>query len=216
MNELIAISTDPPVFQAATPEATRRLAYELSTIVLHGTVIGLSGPLGAGKTEFVRGFVEAIGGEGQVSSPTFVLEAVYQGGRNGSPIEICHWDLYRLADTDRTIELTSGVDLDRVITVVEWPERVAAVEDLLSVKISIGFLEPQIDPETGRLSPARYSPLGALAPDGGSPHDQAVLPLECDPAAEARIIKFERINDGETARKIRALAESLSGLPAKS
>ena len=193
-----------PTFLALNAAGTHQLGAEFARSVPIGTVVGLKGPLGAGKTEFVRGFVAAIGAPDQVSSPTFVLEAVYQGARGGVGFEICHWDLYRLATADRSIELTAGLDLERSITIVEWPERVAAVQDLLSIEISIGFLDPQKDPEIGRfLAELPKSKSAESAPsDVEAAQNNAA-------ASSARVISIELINDCETARRIGVFAQSL-------
>ena len=186
-------------FIAPDIEGTHAIAAAVATAAPLGTVLGLSGPLGAGKTEFVRGFVENLGPKGQVASPTFVLEAVYQGRKDGREIEICHWDLYRLARSDETTEIASGLDLERSISLVEWPDRVPAVYDLLSAKIEIGFLEPQKDPENGRFSLSNSpSSEGSALPDDPS-----------SDSAAGRVISIELAEDGVFARRLEAFALSL-------
>ena len=71
---------------------TDRLGQELARVAGPNTVIGLVGPLGAGKTRFARSFAEALGVDpGTVSSPTFVLIHEYEGH-----IPVYHFDAYRL------------------------------------------------------------------------------------------------------------------------
>lgn len=62
-------------------EQTRALGADLARSACPGDVFALSGPLGAGKTEFVRGFVAQIAPEATVRSPSFTLVNVYEGGR---------------------------------------------------------------------------------------------------------------------------------------
>lgn len=89
-----------------------------------GDVIGLSGPLGAGKTVFVRAIVSALHGEEATSSPTFTFWHRYRAPKNGrvvSATPIDHLDLYRVDDPVDLIEL----GLDEVfdgssIVLVEW------------------------------------------------------------------------------------------------
>lgn len=86
-----------------------------------GTVIGLSGDLGAGKTCWVRGLARNLGVVSRVYSPTFALLHEYEGGR----VPLFHLDLYRLESVDEIY----GAGLEHYllnpagITVVEWIER---------------------------------------------------------------------------------------------
>src|SRR5215468_8844447 len=85
-----------------------------------GLVIGLSGDLGAGKTQLVKGLARGMGIAVRVHSPTFTLVNVYAGGR----LTLFHLDLYRL-DTSEQI-LAAGLDeylSPSGVTVIEWAER---------------------------------------------------------------------------------------------
>jgi tRNA threonylcarbamoyladenosine biosynthesis protein TsaE len=83
-------------------------------------VVGLSGPLGAGKTTLAQGLAAALGvEEGEVVSPSFALANVYQGRR-----AIGHLDLYRLGEDPEREFYQAGLEerLDG-LCLVEWPER---------------------------------------------------------------------------------------------
>ena len=85
-----------------------------------GLVIGLSGDLGAGKTQFVKGLARGLGIAERVHSPTFALVNIYSGGR----LMLFHLDLYRL-DTRQQI-VAAGLEeyLNPAgVTVIEWAER---------------------------------------------------------------------------------------------
>jgi tRNA threonylcarbamoyladenosine biosynthesis protein TsaE len=99
---------------------TRRIAAALAPALTAGSVLLLSGDLGAGKTAFVRGLAEGLGLDpAEVTSPTFTLVHEYRGGR----LPLIHVDLYRL---DRAELDEIGLDQDlaaKGVMAVEWAER---------------------------------------------------------------------------------------------
>jgi tRNA threonylcarbamoyladenosine biosynthesis protein TsaE len=82
------------------------------------TTIALVGDLGAGKTTFVRYFVESLIPEAEVSSPTFPILATYQNTK----YHISHYDLYRIKSQDELEELGLIHAIKNGITLIEWPE----------------------------------------------------------------------------------------------
>jgi tRNA threonylcarbamoyladenosine biosynthesis protein TsaE len=97
---------------------TAALAKDLATSLAPGSVLLVSGNLGAGKTAFVRGLADGLGIDPEeVSSPTFTLLHEYRGGR----LVLYHADLYRLekAATDELgLEESQGG-----VLAIEWPDR---------------------------------------------------------------------------------------------
>jgi tRNA threonylcarbamoyladenosine biosynthesis protein TsaE len=85
-----------------------------------GDVFALMGDLGAGKTQFVKGFVAGLESKADVTSPTFVLVHEYGGGR----LPAYHFDFYRLENRDAILRL--GFD-DYVfgdgVSLIEWADR---------------------------------------------------------------------------------------------
>ena len=104
-----------------SPEETLAFGEQWGRAAQRGWVIGLSGDLGAGKTQFVRGFARGLGCTARVHSPTFALLNEYGGGR----LRLFHLDLYRLNNSDEV----AGAGLEEYLTqpdgvaVVEWIER---------------------------------------------------------------------------------------------
>lgn len=114
------------------------MAQALSPALQGGSMIGLSGDLGAGKTTFVRHLVAAAGGDTRaVSSPTYTLQHEYKLP-NGLTIE--HWDLYRL--TSLPLELEERTP-NSVVRLIEWPERCPEVIQSLSARLSLSGISAE-------------------------------------------------------------------------
>jgi len=107
--------------------ATHALGAELASSVVMGTVIGLDGDLGAGKTELVRGFVTALSVQAgaEVASPTFALVHEY-----ASEPRVRHADLYRVEEAQEleAIGADELFDPQDGVSLIEWAQR---FEDLL-------------------------------------------------------------------------------------
>jgi tRNA threonylcarbamoyladenosine biosynthesis protein TsaE len=117
----------------------------LAEVVQPGTVIGLIGPLGAGKTRLSRAVAESLGVDpSAIASPTFVLIHEYEGR-----IPVYHFDTFRLAGPDEFEALgVSDYWSGDGVCLVEWADRVL---DLLPTSAWIVRIEPT-GPEQRRLS----------------------------------------------------------------
>jgi len=108
--------------------ATERLAAIVAAEARPGDVILLSGDLGAGKTHFARAFINALSDRAEeVPSPTFTLVQSYAAIVADRPVEISHFDLYRLKSAEETIELGIEEAFAEGISLVEWPDRLGSM-----------------------------------------------------------------------------------------
>jgi tRNA threonylcarbamoyladenosine biosynthesis protein TsaE len=137
-------------------EQTRAFAAALATVARAGDRIALVGPLGAGKTQFAKGFASGLGVREVVNSPSFTLMAEYAGR-----LPLFHQDLYRLGGAD---EILAGGLLDERqsegVTLSEWAERLPAAldPDRVTVRIDIvGEDERRISVEPGLPDHERYA-----------------------------------------------------------
>jgi tRNA threonylcarbamoyladenosine biosynthesis protein TsaE len=103
-----------------SPAETESFGETWGRSAKNGLVIALSGDLGAGKTQLVKGIARGLSINTRVHSPTFTLVNVYTGGR----LTLFHIDLYRL-ETEAQI-LSAGIEeylRPDGVTVIEWAER---------------------------------------------------------------------------------------------
>ncbi|MGD0248954.1 MAG: tRNA (adenosine(37)-N6)-threonylcarbamoyltransferase complex ATPase subunit type 1 TsaE [Candidatus Limnocylindrales bacterium] len=134
---------------------TRALAAALAAVAQPGDLISLVGELGAGKTQFAKGFGAGLGITDTIVSPSFVLMAEYLGR-----LPLFHADLYRLADAAEA--LAGGLIDDRQgqgVTLVEWAERLAEAlpDERLDVLIDgVGDDPRRITLRPGDAAYARY------------------------------------------------------------
>src|SRR5271168_3199364 len=90
------------------PATTEALGRRLAGLLFPGAVVALIGPLGAGKTHFVRAIVEGLAGDGRrVSSPTFALIHEYE-----ARLPVYHFDTYRLRNETAFADLGVGEHFD--------------------------------------------------------------------------------------------------------
>jgi tRNA threonylcarbamoyladenosine biosynthesis protein TsaE len=125
-------------FVSHSPAETESLGEKFGRAARRGFVFALSGDLGAGKTQLVKGIARGLGVTARVHSPTFTLVNEYGGGR----LKLFHLDLYRL-ETAAQI-LSAGIEeflQPDGVTVIEWAEKIYdlrfAICDLKTVQIEI-------------------------------------------------------------------------------
>ena len=114
------------------------LGEQLAEACRAPTVFYLNGPLGAGKTTLVRGFMRGMGYDAAVKSPTYTLIEPYEAG----PWRLFHLDLYRVHDAAE-MEYLGVRDLQdgHAIILVEWPENGGDMLPPADVLITIAYAD---------------------------------------------------------------------------
>ncbi|OKP82019.1 tRNA threonylcarbamoyladenosine biosynthesis protein TsaE [Paenibacillus helianthi] len=117
---------------------TDLLAADLAALVTAGTVIGLDGDLGAGKTAFSQSFARHLGVEGIVSSPTFTIIKEYQGR-----LPLYHMDVYRIS-----LQEADELGLDEYfygqgVSLVEWSSIISDLMPLQHLHIAMETYGPE-------------------------------------------------------------------------
>ena len=116
---------------------TLNLGEKLSHKLNSQSIILLQGPLGAGKTSFVKGIAKGLSISEDITSPTFALSHHYNSGK----IPLIHLDLYRLKSISSAKEVFFSEEEEafqsKAILVIEWPELIEPlIENFWKVKIS--------------------------------------------------------------------------------
>jgi tRNA threonylcarbamoyladenosine biosynthesis protein TsaE len=116
--------------------ATAALGARLAQALTPGLRLYLTGDLGSGKTTLVRGLLRALGYEGRVKSPTYMLVELYTISR----LNLYHFDFYRFRDPKEWLD--AGFDEyfnDASVCLVEWPEKAAGLLPVADLEIALEF-----------------------------------------------------------------------------
>jgi tRNA threonylcarbamoyladenosine biosynthesis protein TsaE len=161
--------------------ATCALGTAIAPLLRPGLSIHLCGPLGAGKTALVRAVLRALGERGRVRSPTFTLVEPYRVGG----LDLLHLDLYRFEQASEWGE--SGFDEylgGDAVTLIEWPERAAALLPAPDLKIELAIDGPgRLATLTAHRARGRALLEALSAPPNEPPNDPPSDPRQAAAAA---------------------------------
>lgn len=133
---------DPSFFSIilSSPKATQKAAFLLGSLLQEGDIIGLEGPLGVGKTHFVKGLAQGlqIPTDTPITSPSFAIIQEYQGR-----LPLFHADLYRIEHTEELVELGLWESEQPGIWVVEWLSRFPESIPQNILQITLSFQEKE-------------------------------------------------------------------------
>jgi tRNA threonylcarbamoyladenosine biosynthesis protein TsaE len=124
---------------SGSEEETLELGRRIGEACSGGELIGLVGPLGAGKSVIARGIARGLEITGKVRSPSFNLMREYHGC-----LVFRHWDLYRLVGGFETLGLLESVEDDAVV-VVEWADRWESLERYCTGVVIIDYGEGETE-----------------------------------------------------------------------
>jgi tRNA threonylcarbamoyladenosine biosynthesis protein TsaE len=119
-------------------EASRDLAVNLAYVLKVGDLLLFTGGIGSGKTTFIQGLAKGLDVKERVTSPSFILQAVYESGR----IPLSHVDLYRLTTNEEIEDFGFEDYLESTVTAVEWADRYSRFQPpCLRLNFEFGPLE---------------------------------------------------------------------------
>ena len=123
-------------YTTADERETKGVAHALADRLPPGTVVGLRGALGAGKTVFAKGLAEALQVGATVTSQSYTLIAEYEG-----VVPFYHADLYRIGSAGELDNLGLEEYFDRGgVTVIEWYDRAPSALPAGAVVVTIELL----------------------------------------------------------------------------
>ncbi len=122
------------IIETNNERETYEAGFSLGETAARGEVFALTGDLGVGKTVFTQGLAAGLGIEEPVSSPTFTIVQVYEGGR----LPFYHFDVYRIGDAEEMEEV--GYE-DYIygggVSLIEWADLIADILPKHHTKVRI-------------------------------------------------------------------------------
>ena len=110
-------------FTVNSENDTKNFAKNLAANLHSKDIIVLTGELGSGKTKFTEGILTYFGLQNEISSPTFTIVNEYKKEN----INIYHFDVYRLEDTDEFYAMGGEEYFENGICIIEWGEQIEEI-----------------------------------------------------------------------------------------
>lgn len=147
------------IFVARKPEETRLLGSEMAKFSYPGLTICLTGKLGTGKTEFVRGFAAEFGWE-NTRSPSFTIINEYR-----AQTPIAHVDLYRVEEPSGEEFHLEEYSRDGYVVIVEWADhlKISSEQGFWKIDLSYPAETSLYDPANETIRILRLSCFGRKA-----------------------------------------------------
>jgi tRNA threonylcarbamoyladenosine biosynthesis protein TsaE len=117
---------------------TIALGAALAHALRPGLTIFLQGDLGTGKTALTRAMLRAAGHAGHVKSPTYTLVEPYTVVIEGQPLDVLHFDLYRMASPEEFLDAGFRDHFNQHnVCIIEWPEKAGSLLPAPDINISL-------------------------------------------------------------------------------
>ncbi len=132
---------DQCIVYSSSEEETIKIGEELGKLLKPGTIIGLIGELGTGKTVLVKGIARGLNIREEPNSPTFVIMNKYDGR-----MPLYHFDLYRISSEEELEEI--GYEeyfYGQGVTIVEWSDRIKEIFPEYTIKIEIKIPDKNVE-----------------------------------------------------------------------
>ena len=135
------IAIKDSIIDITSEKLTKELAKKFTKYLKGGEFVFLYGEMGVGKTTFVKYFIneyEKINNltQSEITSPTFSLLNEYQL----KDIRIKHYDLFRINRKEDIKNLDIFEKDNKLITLIEWPQLLADIEDIKSINLTFNYL----------------------------------------------------------------------------
>ncbi len=134
----------------ASEAATQQAGEDFGPVLRPGDVVVLSGGLGAGKTNFVKGVARSLGVTERVTSPTFTMVRQHEAHNDAGIATLHHADIYRVENIGEVLDLDLIELVEEAgVVLVEWGEIASSVwgRDVLTLSFEVD----ERDEETRRI-----------------------------------------------------------------